>query len=300
MQQSGTAAARAPPPDQVAQRLAAGRVARLHRERIERPEAFLGEPQHAAAAEPSQRSKTNEERRRPDAEQRGRHLVGELVNPDRRDDRRDAQHQARHDDQRDPGGQQFRDADFRQQAAGERRASTCSWCWRRHPRCRRGEGPGECPSEGRCPASNQAPDTGPGRPRGWPDSARTKTVSLPPDEGAIIAPSATGRGNRHALGSHYHRRAVRSRHLAFRAAESRGRDHVVSRLQRPGAARPAGGHLLRARHGDGRQPVVAAAAKHRGLEAHELRCRSATASPGRSAPRRPARRNSSRRSGFAG
>ena len=111
---------RQPPLGQLAQRFAAHGVGGLDGQGVERPEAVLGQPKQGAAAEPSQRDHDREDDQRPNPRNRILKLGRQLAEPDRGDDRRDPEYQPRTDDQHKPGHRQFRQADLRQQAAGER------------------------------------------------------------------------------------------------------------------------------------------------------------------------------------
>ena len=108
------------PLGELPQRLAAHRVGGLDGERVERPEAVLGQPEQRTPAEPADDDDDHEQDRRPEACERRCKLARKLAEPDRGDDRRDPEHQTRHHHQQREGHQQLRQADLRQQAAGER------------------------------------------------------------------------------------------------------------------------------------------------------------------------------------
>ena len=104
---------------QMADRLAAQGVARLNAKRVQRPEIRLGDAKQRAPAEPA--DEDDREQHEPRAESvEFQHSGKNVPDPCRRDKRREPQDRRRQHDRRHPREQEFRQADFGEQAAGDR------------------------------------------------------------------------------------------------------------------------------------------------------------------------------------
>ncbi len=101
------------------QRLAPERVARLDRERVQRPEVGLAEAEQRTPADPSNRQDRQNHDSRADPRRLGE-AVGGLADPGPKDERRETEQDGRQQDRDDPGEQELRQADFGEQAAGDR------------------------------------------------------------------------------------------------------------------------------------------------------------------------------------
>src|ERR1700722_7532990 len=103
----------------MADRLAAQSVSRLNAKRIERPEVGLSNAKQGTPAEPAYGDDSEKQKR--GAEPVQFQDAGEdAPDPRRHDERRKAQDRRRRHDRDDPRQQQFRQADFGQEAAGNR------------------------------------------------------------------------------------------------------------------------------------------------------------------------------------
>jgi hypothetical protein len=99
--------------------LPAQRIDGLHDKPVQGPEAFFGEAQDAAAAQPAdQREKCQQNERREAVKPVGQPLR-HRTEPDCRQQGRDAEQQAGECHQQQPRADQLRQADFRQQRAGQ-------------------------------------------------------------------------------------------------------------------------------------------------------------------------------------
>ena len=110
---------------EMAQRLAAKRVAGLDGQRVERPEIGLCDPKQRPPSEPSERDDRNQHQRRADPRQ-FQNVFGYGREPGRRHQRREAKQHRRQQQRDGPGEQQFRQADFNQQTAGDRQQRSLS------------------------------------------------------------------------------------------------------------------------------------------------------------------------------
>ncbi len=95
-------------------------IGRLDRQGIERPEAAFRQPQQRPGTEPAHCRQRQQQQGRPDLGERYRRLGPYRGDPDRNEKRRRPKQQAREADQQHPDDDELRQADLRQQAAGQR------------------------------------------------------------------------------------------------------------------------------------------------------------------------------------
>ena len=120
----GIADARQQSIGKVAESFAADDIGRLHGERVQRPEAFFGEPQQRPAGKPAGRQDRQQQQRRPEFAEQADRLGPRDAEPDRHQQWRRSEQQAREADQQHPGDRQLGEADLRQQAARQREQRT--------------------------------------------------------------------------------------------------------------------------------------------------------------------------------
>ena len=108
------------PLGQLPERFAERGIAGLHDDGVERPETLLDEAEEVAPSEPGERDEAGKGEDRPDAEDERGQLVGDDLEPFGENDRNKAEQQAGKQEQNYPGEDQLGQADFDQQAAGER------------------------------------------------------------------------------------------------------------------------------------------------------------------------------------
>ena len=125
---------------QVTQRFAAERVAGLHGERVQRPEIRLGDPKQRPPSDPPHGSDRKQDEYRSPARLRSGQVDPEAFasQADARSGAKPKQHCRQHDRER-PGEQQLRQADFGQQASGDREERPLPRARRHRPRCRHDE-----------------------------------------------------------------------------------------------------------------------------------------------------------------
>ncbi len=104
----------------MAQDFADSGIARLHHDGVQRPEVLLDHAEQRAPAEPAKRDNAEKQKRRPDADEGRSDLVGHHAEPRGDDERCKPEQESRHHEKHDPRNDQFRQADFDEEAAEQR------------------------------------------------------------------------------------------------------------------------------------------------------------------------------------